>query len=74
MNAHAECQATTNKVWCSNCQHTHIPTIPAFTWACRLCGFGAWHLETALGHTASLPWHEVYLEAHPTMPIQEVTS
>lgn len=64
------CTPEAERVWCTNCQHEHIKAIPAFTWACRLCGFGAWHLETALNHTAQIPWHETYLVAHPVVPIE----
>lgn len=69
-----KCTPDAKRVWCTNCQHEHISTIPAFTWACRLCGFGAWHLETALNHTASLPWHETYLVAHPVIPLTNAST
>lgn len=52
------------KVWCSTCQHGHIPGIPVVTWKCDDCGFGAWDDRTAMVHAVRLPDHHVAFVVH----------
>lgn len=54
-------------VWCWSCEHVHIPTIPAITFRCADCGFGAWDEQTAEDHATVLPDHCVYPSHHQTV-------
>ena len=57
-------------VWCLNCEHTHVPNIPEFTWGCFSCGFGSWQMEVAKGHQTRFADHGIYREEHRTVPME----
>ena len=57
-------------VWCTTCEHHHIPTIPAVTYACTDCGFGAWELDVAENHATMLCDHNVLAIHHQTVPLE----
>jgi ribosomal protein L37AE/L43A len=46
--------------WCNTCNCAHVANMPAYTWRCRECGFGAQSSATAAGHALRFPEHEVY--------------
>jgi hypothetical protein len=56
--------------WCLTCWHTHIPDIPATTFACASeCGFGSWDLDVATNHAETLG-HNVYPLLHTLIPAE----
>ena len=60
-------------VWCTTCQHTHIPDIPATTFMCAGdalsgCGFGSWSSDVAENHATNVRSHVVYPVSHVTVP------
>ena len=62
------------KVWCETHKHTHIATIPRFTYLCKSCGFGQWYKPDAEAHEAACPGHETYEVEHVTRPIEAAPS
>lgn len=55
-------------VWCVTCKHTHIPYLPAVTFRCADCGFGAWSEWVAVEHAELYRDHVVYPQHHVTVP------
>lgn len=58
-------------VWCTACQHIHIPEIPATTFACSECGFGCWEVDYAAIHATRYPDHIVHPIHHTTVSLAE---
>lgn len=57
-------------VWCTTCQHEHIPNIPVVSFACGpRCGFGVWSLDMAEQHATDYPDHLVHAVHHQTVPL-----
>lgn len=54
-------------VYCLTCDHTHVATIPAVTFRCDSCGFGAWGHSVAAAHADSFPEHVVFPVHHLTL-------
>lgn len=58
------------KIWCETCQHTHIASIPRFTYLCKDCGWGQWYGDQAREHEF---WTEENLRvAHTTYEVEHV--
>ncbi len=45
--------------YCLTCSARHVPGMPAYTWRCTDCGFGAWSTLLAARHAHSFPDHAV---------------
>lgn len=56
-------------VFCLTCDHAHVATIPAVTFACADCGYGGWIIQVAERHAASYPDHIVHPVHHQTVPL-----
>lgn len=50
--------------WCQTCANEHVANMPAHTWVCDDCGFGAWSYTVAAGHQAAWPEHTVRAKFH----------
>ena len=59
---------TPPNVWCDTCAYEHIPFIPATTFRCHDCGFGAWVPAIALAHAEFYIDHDVYPIVHRITP------
>jgi hypothetical protein len=57
------------EVWCLNCQHVHVGTIPVTTFRCSDCGFGSWGASVAAGHAQMYPSHVVHPVHHAIRPV-----
>lgn len=64
-SADRDLRALVDWVWCTTCQHTHIPDIPPVTFVCATdCGFGTWDTITAEQHATRQVGHLVYPVHH----------
>ena len=58
------------KLWCETHQHTHIATMPRFTYQCKDCGWGQWYRDQAREHEY---WtQENQRHAHETYEVEHV--
>lgn len=57
------------KMWCVTHQHTHIASVPRFTYQCKSCGFGQWYKSDADAHEAACEGHETYEVEHVMVPL-----
>lgn len=69
MREHPRLRDLVDDVWCLTCSHSHIPDLPAVTFACASCGFGAWEVPISEDHATRYPEHVVYAIHHQTVPL-----